>query len=56
LSEISQDVKLPALDTGCNSGDTEAITFKYVSKSLYNPIIITIAIAEFCTGFAGGTV
>jgi MFS transporter, OPA family, glycerol-3-phosphate transporter len=33
------------------SGDTEKITFKYVAKKVFtNPIAITIAIAEFCTG------
>ena len=48
-----EDVKLPALDTqDATSGDTEPITFKYVAKKVFtNPITITIAIAEFCTGF-----
>ncbi len=33
------------------SGDTEKITFKYVAKKIFtNPITITIAAAEFCTG------
>jgi OPA family glycerol-3-phosphate transporter-like MFS transporter len=33
------------------SGDTEKITFKYVAKKVFtNPIAITIAAAEFCTG------
>ncbi len=47
------DVKLPALDTqDATSGDTEAITFKYVFRKVFtNPITITIACAEFCTGF-----
>ncbi|NOT32778.1 MAG: MFS transporter [Candidatus Eisenbacteria bacterium] len=34
-----------------SSGDTEAITFSYVARKVFtNPIAITIAIAEFCTG------
>lgn len=33
------------------SGDTETITLKYVAKKVFtNPIAITIAAAEFCTG------
>ncbi len=33
------------------SGDTEAITFGYVARRVFtNPIAITIAAAEFCTG------
>ena len=48
-----EDVGLPLLDTqDATSGDTEPITFKYVAKKVFtNPITITIAIAEFCTGF-----
>jgi OPA family glycerol-3-phosphate transporter-like MFS transporter len=33
------------------SGDTEAITLRYVARKVFtNPIAITIAAAEFCTG------
>jgi OPA family glycerol-3-phosphate transporter-like MFS transporter len=33
------------------SGDTEAVTLSYVAKRVFtNPIAITIAVAEFCTG------
>jgi len=33
------------------SGDTEKVTFSYVAKRVFtNPIAITIAVAEFCTG------
>lgn len=48
-----EDVGFPELDTqDATSGDTEAITFKYVFRKVFsNPITITIAIAEFCTGF-----
>jgi OPA family glycerol-3-phosphate transporter-like MFS transporter len=47
------EVGLPYLDTqDATSGDTEAITFKYVFRKVFsNPITITIAVAEFCTGF-----
>ncbi len=47
------DVNLPELDTqDATSGDKEPITFKYVFRKVFtNPITITIAIAEFCTGF-----
>ena len=34
------------------SGDTEKVTFGYVARRVFtNPIAITIAVAEFCTGF-----
>ncbi len=34
------------------SGDTEKITFGYVARKVFtNPVAITIAVAEFCTGF-----
>jgi OPA family glycerol-3-phosphate transporter-like MFS transporter len=37
------------------SGDTEKITFGYVARKVFtNPIAITIAIAEFCTGLVRG--
>jgi OPA family glycerol-3-phosphate transporter-like MFS transporter len=33
------------------SGDTEAITLRYVARKVFtNPVAITIAVAEFCTG------
>jgi MFS transporter, OPA family, glycerol-3-phosphate transporter len=35
-----------------SSGDTEAVSVKYVLKKvLTNPVMLTIALAEFCTGF-----
>ena len=48
-----EETGFPTLDTqDATSGDTEAITFKYVFRKVFsNPITITIAIAEFCTGF-----
>jgi OPA family glycerol-3-phosphate transporter-like MFS transporter len=34
------------------SGDTEKITFGYVARKVFtNPVALTIAVAEFCTGF-----
>lgn len=44
---------LEPLDTmDATSGDTEKVDLKYVFKKVIsNPIAITIAIAEFCTGF-----
>jgi OPA family glycerol-3-phosphate transporter-like MFS transporter len=37
------------------SGDTEKITFAYVARKVFtNPIAITIAVAEFCTGLVRG--
>lgn len=46
------EVKLPALDVqDASSGDTEAITLKYVAKKVFtSPVAIAIAVAEFCTG------
>jgi OPA family glycerol-3-phosphate transporter-like MFS transporter len=43
---------LPELDVqDASSGDTEKVTVKYVLKKvLANPVTITIAVAEFCTG------
>ena len=53
VQNIPPDAGLPALDTeDATSGDTGKIDFKYVfQKVISNPIAITIAIAEFCTGF-----
>ncbi len=37
------------------SGDTEAITLGYVARKVFtNPVAITIAVAEFCTGLVRG--
>lgn len=47
-----EDVKLPALDVqDASSGDTGAVTLKYVAKKVFtNPVALSIAVAEFCTG------
>ncbi len=35
-----------------SSGDTEKVDLKYLTKKVFtNPVTITIAVAEFCTGF-----
>ena len=43
----------PDFDTAdASSGDTDEVNFKYLVKKVFtNPITVTIAIAEFCTGF-----
>lgn len=53
VRNLPEDAGLPPLDTeDATSGDTEKIDFKYVFKKVIsNPIAITIAFAEFCTGF-----
>lgn len=47
-----EDCNLPALDVqDASSGDTEKVTVGYVLKKvLTNPVTVTIAVAEFCTG------
>jgi MFS transporter, OPA family, glycerol-3-phosphate transporter len=47
-----EDVGHPPLDVqDASSGDTEAVSLKYVLKKVFtNPVAITIAGAEFCTG------
>ncbi|MFZ1320885.1 MAG: MFS transporter [Ignavibacteria bacterium] len=53
VKDTPESAGLGYLDThDATSGDTEKIDFKYVFKKVIsNPIAITIAIAEFCTGF-----
>lgn len=47
-----EDCGLPALDVqDASSGDVEKVSVKYVLKKvLTNPVTLTIAVAEFCTG------
>lgn len=47
---------LPEFDPeDATSGDTEKITFGYVARKVFsNPVAITIAVAEFCTGLVRG--
>lgn len=44
---------LPPFDPqDATSGDTESITLRYVARKVFtNPITVTIAVSEFCTGF-----
>ncbi len=53
VRNLPTDAGLPPLDTeDATSGDTGKVDFKYVfNKVISNPIAITIAVAEFCTGF-----
>jgi OPA family glycerol-3-phosphate transporter-like MFS transporter len=48
-----EECGFPELDVqDASSGDTEAVSVKYVLKKVFtNPITLTIALAEFCTGF-----
>ncbi len=48
-----EDCGLATLDVeDASSGDTEAVSFKYVVRKVFtNPVTLTIAVAEFCTGF-----
>ncbi|MCM2323463.1 MAG: MFS transporter [Oligoflexia bacterium] len=48
-----EDCGLPTLDVqDASSGDTEKVSFKYVIRKVFtNPVTLTIAFAEFCTGF-----
>ena len=48
-----EECGLPALDVqDASSGDTDPVTVSYVLKKvLTNPVTLTIAFAEFCTGF-----
>jgi OPA family glycerol-3-phosphate transporter-like MFS transporter len=47
-----EEVGFPVLDVeDASSGDTEKVNLKYVLRKVFtNPITITIAFAEFCTG------
>jgi OPA family glycerol-3-phosphate transporter-like MFS transporter len=53
VKNTPESAGLGYLDThDATSGDTEKIDLKYVFKKVIsNPIAITIAVAEFCTGF-----
>lgn len=48
-----EDTGHPALDTAdASSGDTDEVNMKYLARKVFtNPITLTIALAEFCTGF-----
>ena len=52
VRDTPMDAGLPEFDPqDASSGDTGKVTFGYVARKVFtNPIAITIAIAEFCTG------
>jgi OPA family glycerol-3-phosphate transporter-like MFS transporter len=52
VRDTPPDAGLPGFDPqDATSGDTERVTFSYVARKVFtNPIAITIAAAEFCTG------
>lgn len=53
VRDSPEEAGQPVLDTAdATSGDTEVVNFKYLMKKVVtNPVTITIAISEFCTGF-----
>jgi OPA family glycerol-3-phosphate transporter-like MFS transporter len=52
VQNCPEDCGLPTLDVqDASSGDAEAVSVKYVLKKVFtNPVTLTIAAAEFCTG------
>jgi len=53
VRDSPEDAGHPAFDTAdASSGDTDEVNMAYLFRKVFrNPITITIAIAEFCTGF-----
>lgn len=53
VRDTPEEAGHPAFDTAdASSGDTEKVDMKYLMRKVFtNPITITIAVAEFCTGF-----
>jgi OPA family glycerol-3-phosphate transporter-like MFS transporter len=53
VRDTPEETGHPAFDTAdASSGDTEKVDMKYLVKKVFtNPVTVTIAIAEFCTGF-----
>ncbi len=53
VRDSPEDTGLPPLDTqDASSGDTGPVNMAYLVKKVFtNPITVTIAISEFCTGF-----
>jgi OPA family glycerol-3-phosphate transporter-like MFS transporter len=53
VRDTPEDTGHPGFDTAdASSGDTEKVDFKYLAKKVFtNPVTLTIAAAEFCTGF-----
>lgn len=53
VRDAPEDAGQPAFDTADGSaGDESAVTLRYLAKRVFaNPVTLTIAVAEFCTGF-----
>lgn len=53
VQNAPEDCGHPALDVqDASSGDTEPATLRYVLRKVFtNPVTLTIAVAELCTGF-----
>jgi OPA family glycerol-3-phosphate transporter-like MFS transporter len=53
VRDTPEETGHPAFDTNdASSGDTETVNMKYLMRKVFtNPVTVTIAIAEFCTGF-----
>jgi MFS transporter, OPA family, glycerol-3-phosphate transporter len=53
VRDLPVDAGFPGFDTAdASSGDTETVNLRYLIKKIFtNPVTLTIAAAEFCTGF-----
>jgi OPA family glycerol-3-phosphate transporter-like MFS transporter len=53
VRDSPEEAGYPPFDTAdASSGDTEKVNLAYLVKKVFtNPVTVTIAIAEFCTGF-----
>lgn len=53
VRDTPQEAGQPSFDTAdASSGDTAKVDMKYLMKKVFtNPITVTIALSEFCTGF-----
>ena len=53
VRDTPEEAGHPPFDTAdASSGDTDKVDFKYLARKVFtNPVTLTIAAAEFCTGF-----
>jgi OPA family glycerol-3-phosphate transporter-like MFS transporter len=53
VRDSPEEANVPGFDTqDASSGDTEKVDMKYLIKKVFtNPVTVTIAVSEFCTGF-----
>jgi OPA family glycerol-3-phosphate transporter-like MFS transporter len=53
VRDSPEETGFPSFDTAdASSGDTDKVNMKYLMKKVFtNPVTVTIAFAEFCTGF-----